>query len=101
MQLYPTRRAILFAAAGAPIALGVAMALPQAWAAAAAWIVLTVGLMVADVLLAASPRRLALAVETPAVMGLGRPAEALITAAFTGGAPSRVEVALGADARLE
>jgi len=101
MQLYPTRRAILFAAAGAPIALGVAMALPQAWAAAAAWIVLTVGLMVADVLLAASPGRLALAVETPAVMGLGRPAEALITAAFTGGAPSRVEVALGADARLE
>jgi uncharacterized protein (DUF58 family) len=101
MRLYPTRRAILFAAAGAPIALGVAMALPQAWAGAAAWIVLTVGLILADVVLAASPAQLALAVEAPAVMGLGRPSEAVITAAFTGAAPRRVEVALGTDAKLE
>jgi uncharacterized protein (DUF58 family) len=34
-------------------------------------------------------------------MGLGRPSEAVITAAFVGGAPRRLEVALGADAKLE
>ena len=101
MQLYPTRRAIVFAALGAPVALSVAMALPQAWAGAAAWIILTGGLMLADVLLAASPASLALAVRAPAAMGLGRPSEAVITAAFAGGAPRSLEVALGADERLE
>jgi uncharacterized protein (DUF58 family) len=101
MRLYPTRRAIVFAALGAPVALVVALALPQAWAGAAAWILLTAGLMVADVLLAAAPASLALSVSTPGAMGLGRPSEAVITAAFAGAAPRRVEVALGADERLE
>ncbi len=48
MRLYPTRRGIAFAATGAPVALAVAMVLPQAWAAAAAWVLLTLGLMLAD-----------------------------------------------------
>lgn len=100
MRLYPTRRAILFAAAGAPVALAVALALPQAWAGAAAWIVLTAGLVVADLLLAAPPSRLALAVEAPSIVGLGADASARITAAFVGHAPRRLEVALGADPRL-
>jgi uncharacterized protein (DUF58 family) len=100
MRLYPTRRGILFAAAGAPVALVVALALPQAWAAAAAWILLTLGLMLADVLMAASPARLSLSVAAPRAMGLARPADASITAAFEGAAPRRAEVALGADERL-
>jgi len=101
MQLYPTRRAIVFAALGAPVALVIAMALPQAWAGAAAWIVLTAGLMLADVLLAASPASLSLAVRAPAAIGLGRSSEAVITAAFARGAPASLEVALGTDERLE
>src|SRR6185437_509506 len=101
MQLYPTRRAIVFAALGAPVALVIAVALPQAWAGAAAWIVLTAGLMLADVLLAASPASLSLAVRAPAAIGLGRSSEAVITAAFVRGAPASLEVALGTDERLE
>ena len=53
MRLYPTKRAICLTALGAPVALGVALAAPQLWGVAAAWIVMTAGLLLADALLAA------------------------------------------------
>jgi len=100
MRLYPTRRAIGLAALGAPVALGVALAAPQLWGLAAAWILMTVGLMLADALLAARPSALGLTYAAPRVMGLGRAEEATVEAAFTGGGPPEVEVAVGVNARL-
>jgi uncharacterized protein (DUF58 family) len=87
-------------ALGAPLALGVALAAPGFWTAAAAWIVLACGLMVADVLLASPPRRLALSAEAPGSLGVGRPGEARLIAAFEGPAPREVELAIGLDERL-
>jgi uncharacterized protein (DUF58 family) len=100
LRLYPTRRAIALAAAGAPVALVVAFLEPALWAAAGAWILLTVGLMLADVLMAASPRRLSLTVAAPRVMGAGRSEPARIAAAFEGVAPNSLELAVGVDERL-
>ncbi len=87
-------------AAGAPVALGVAVAAPGLWVAAAAWIVMAVGLMAADVLLAPAPRRLSLELAAPDVLGVGRTAQARLALDFDGAAPREVEVAVGADERL-
>ncbi|WP_293898424.1 DUF58 domain-containing protein [Phenylobacterium sp.] len=100
MRLYPTRRAIALMAVGALPALIVAVAAPGMWTAAAAWIVLALGLMLADVLLAASPRSLTLEAIAPRVLGVGRPEMAQLTAAFAGAGPSRVELAIGLNDRL-
>ncbi|MFI4949996.1 MAG: DUF58 domain-containing protein [Caulobacterales bacterium] len=100
MRLYPTRRAIALAALGAPVALAVALAAPGLWSAAAAWILMAAGLMLADALLAARPSSLELSLAVPRVMGLGRPSEATVEAAFKGTAPPAVELAVGVNARL-
>ena len=75
-------------AAGAAPALAVALLAPGLWTAAAAWIVLAAGLMLADALLAPPPRRLALEVAAPRVMGVGRPEAARLIATFEGRAPA-------------
>jgi len=100
LRLYPTRRAIALMAVGAPLALGVALAAPAMWTAAAAWIVLTLGLMLADLLLAAPPRRLTLETAAPRFLGVGRPETARLTAAFEGAGPREVELAVGVNDRL-
>jgi uncharacterized protein (DUF58 family) len=100
MRLYPTTRAIWIAAAGAPVALLVSVAAPQLWGVTAAWVLMTAGLMLADVLLAAAPGRLELRLSSPAVLGLGRPEDATVEALFAGGGPREIEIAVGANARL-
>ena len=100
MRLYPTRAAIVLTAAGAPLALAVAVALPHMWVLAAAWVLMAAGLMLADALLAAGPARLALSVAAPRAMGVARPAPATVTAAFRGRAPRSLELAVGVNARL-
>lgn len=100
MRLYPTRRAIALMAVGAAPALAVALLAPGLWTAAAAWIVLAMGLMLADALMAAPPRRLELALAAPRVVGMGRPETARITAAFGRGGPREVELAVGVNERL-
>lgn len=87
-------------AAGAAPALAVAMIAPGLWTAAAAWIVLAVGLMLADILLATPPRRVTLEASAPRVMGVGRAEAVRLVAAFEGRAPTAVELAVGVDARL-
>lgn len=100
MTLYPTRRAIVLAAAGAPVALAVALAAPGMWVAAGAWVLMAAGLMLADALLSAKPAALELDVAAPRVLGVGRDAAVEVTAAFAGGAPREVELAVGANDRL-
>lgn len=87
-------------ATGAPLALGVALAMPGLWTVGVVWIVLIAGLMLADAMLAAPQRRMTLTTSAPLVMGIGRPAGATLTAAFTGRAPRSVELAIGVNARL-
>ena len=87
-------------AVGAAPALAVALLAPGLWTAAAAWIVLAIGLMLVDALMAAPPRRLELALAAPRVIGVGRPETARLTAAFGRGGPRQVELAVGVNDRL-
>jgi uncharacterized protein (DUF58 family) len=56
--------------------------------------------LVSHVLRASPPRRLALSAEAPGSLGVGRPGEARLIAAFEGPAPREVELAIGLDERL-
>jgi uncharacterized protein (DUF58 family) len=100
VTLYPTRLAIALTAFGAPVALAVSLAAPELWSAAAAWVLMAAGLILADAMLAARPSALALTLAAPRVMGLGRAEDATLEAAFTGAAPREIELALGVNGRL-
>jgi len=101
MNLYPTRRAILLAAAGGPLALLVAALAPGMWFVATLWILLTAALLVADAVLAAPVSALELAVTAPPVAGVGRSGELEVVARFDRLAPREVEIAVDADERLD
>lgn len=100
MTLYPTRRAILLMAAGAPAALAVAALAPGFWTVAAAWIVLVLGLMLVDAFSAAPPHAVVVETHLPAALGVGRNGAGRVVAAFAGRAPRAVEFAVGSDPRL-
>lgn len=99
-MIYPSRRAILLTAAGAPVALAVGLVAPGWWMAAAAWILAAAGLMLLDAFMAPSPARLDLAFTPPSGLAVGRPAKAAVEAAFTRSGPDRLELALETNERL-
>jgi uncharacterized protein (DUF58 family) len=99
--IYPTRRAIFLAGLGMPLALGLGLLAPGWWLAGVAWALFSVVLVLADALLGKDRHRLEVQTVAPGVIGAGRSAEVLFKLAFAGrGAPSRIELALDADARL-
>ncbi|MBS0297559.1 MAG: DUF58 domain-containing protein [Proteobacteria bacterium] len=100
-MIYPTRRAILLAALGMPLALGLGLLAPGWWLAGVAWALFSLVLVLADAFLGKDRHRLEVQTVAPGVIGAGRSAEVLFKLAFAGrGAPSRIELALDADARL-
>jgi uncharacterized protein (DUF58 family) len=100
LNIYPTRRAIALMALGAPVSLAVAVTAPGLWIAAGAWIVLALGLMVADLVLAPGGRGMSVDAVLPSALGAGRAGSGRLAVAFEGAAPREVELAVGADARL-
>ena len=99
-MIYPTRRAVLLAGAGAPVALLAAAVAPQAWLAGLGWVLFMAGLMTADALLGPSRRRLEVKIDRPAQLAVGVPAPLDLHARFLGRAPARLEAALEGNARL-
>jgi uncharacterized protein (DUF58 family) len=61
---------------------------------------MTLGLMLADALLAARPSALSLSLAAPGAMGLGQAQDATLEARFEGSSPREIELALGVNARL-
>ncbi len=99
-MIYPTRRAIVLAIAGAPVALGVALIAPDFWTVGAAWALGAAALVLVDAWLAASPGRLSLDLALPGSLGVGGTGDAVVTARFAGASPGRMELALGVNDRL-
>lgn len=87
-------------AVGAPLALGVAVAVPGMWTVAAAWVVFAAGLMLVDVLLAPAPRAVILEADAPRSIAVGRPVMVTVRAIFERRAPVGVELAVGVNERL-
>jgi uncharacterized protein (DUF58 family) len=99
-MIYPTRRAIGLAAAGAPPALLAGLIAPGYWAVAGGWIALILGLVLVDALIGPARSEATLTLETPRAIGMGGQGEATISAGFTGRAPPSVRLALETNDRL-
>lgn len=101
-MIYPTRRAVLLMAAGAPVALALGLLAPGLWLVAAGWVIFALGLIGADALMSASRRDLEVATEAPSVIGAGAEASAEFRLGFGGRrGPRELEATLQAGERLE
>jgi len=98
--IYPTARAIVLAALGAPVALLVGLIAPGYWVLAGAWLILLLGLVLLDALIGPSRAGATLAVEAPGALGAGSRGALIVRAAFEGASPPRAEIAVETNALL-
>ncbi len=99
-MIYPTARAIVLAAAGAPVALAIAVAAPGLWPVTGAWLAMVAALILADAVIGPARGGASLGLEAPAVLAVGVRSEAHLEARFDGSPPRRVEAGLATNARL-
>jgi uncharacterized protein (DUF58 family) len=98
--IYPTRAAVLAAAAGAPVALLIAVFLPGRWYAGLAWPAAVLLLTVIDAFSGARKGDARLA-KIPSVC-VGATVDATVSVALTGGrAPQAAEIAIASDPLLQ
>ncbi len=90
-MIYPTRRAVLLMAAGAPVALLLALVAPGLWSVALAWIGVVVVLAAADAWMAAPIGSVGFTLEAPvSLAAVGAAQSAVLGLAFAGRAPPKV-----------
>ena len=98
-MIYPTARAVLLIAIGAPVAAVLAALMPGLWAIGIAWAAMLILLLVVDGLIAAKAGNVELA--APKTAEIGAPLELGVQAEFAGlMAPRIVSGNLGVDDRL-
>jgi len=100
--IYPTRRAVVVLAAGAPVALLAGVLTSLGWIAGPLWIAGVLLFVAVDALSGGSRRGLALEEPKPIRAAVGRSEIAGLTVSFgaKGPVPKSVEAALSGDARL-
>jgi len=100
--IYPSRRAVIVMAAGAPLALLAGVLTPAGWLAGPIWIAGLMLLVALDALMAESRAGLQLNQPEPVRAAVGRPGLAGLAIRFTssGRAPRQVEAALSGEGRL-
>jgi uncharacterized protein (DUF58 family) len=99
-MIYPTRRAIMLAVAGAPLALIAGLIAPGWWAAAGGWVALILGLTLLDALIGPARGEASLVLVAPAQLGVAGVGEAHIAAHFRRASPARLGLALETNDRL-
>lgn len=99
-HFYPSRRAVLAVALGIPVSLLAGLAVPSFWAAGAVWSALAILLVLTDMMLGASRRRLTVVSHLPGDGGVGRREAAEFSIHFDGRAPDAVEAELEGNSRL-
>jgi len=100
-QTYPTRAAVFAAALGLPVTLLLAVFVPDLWLVGAAWVAAILGLMVLDILLSASIKRMEPNIDTPGAGYIGRDYDVRVTTEFGSGiAPRAPEQRLSVNDRL-
>lgn len=99
-MIYPTTRAILLAAAGAPLGLILALAGGPLWMLGLAWAAAVGAALLADGMLGAGLDGADIALTAPPVLFLGRGAPVQVQVRFKNGAPARLELALQVNARM-
>ncbi len=97
-MIYPTRMAVLAAAAGAPVALIIAVQVPAIWYAGLAWPAAIILGALIDALLAVSASRVEIGFEVPRTASVGETIEAVVSVEMPRrGSPRRAEIAVAAD----
>ena len=99
-MIYPTRRAILLMAIGAPVALLIGLVSPGYWAVGGGWVVLVLGLSLLDAFIGPSRASAVLSLDTPGVLGIAGKGLMTVRAVFERSAPSTGEIAIETNARL-
>ncbi len=102
-MIYPTRSAILLAAAGAPVALMVGVFVPTYWYMGLAWPATILLLALADALIGVSPAAVSIRVSAPRATSVGGDVDATIEATLAdhiGTAPAWCEFAIEGDPLL-
>jgi len=99
--IYPTRRAVLLAALGAPLALALAAVAPELWYLGLFWMAVVGALLLADAGVAALGRGFEVTVQPPALLPVGGEGLARVTTQFPAASYVRsAELALEADERI-
>lgn len=101
-MIYPTRRCVVAALAGAPIALVVGLFQPGLWLAAPAWLLAVSALMLLDALMTPPPKAARIAFGAPGYLAVAARASARLSVAFgaRGRLPPGLETALDAEPRV-
>jgi uncharacterized protein (DUF58 family) len=95
LVIYPTRTAVLAAAAGAPVALLLAVAMPGRWFVGLAWPIALLVMTAVDAL--AGRRAGTVKINVPPSASVGATVEAVVSVAIDGArAPANAEVAIAA-----
>jgi uncharacterized protein (DUF58 family) len=98
--IYPTRRAVLIAAAGAPLALLAGVASSPLWIIGPVWLAAVLLAVWIDAALGAARASLNLDTPGPLLAAVARPGALELRGRFAGRAPAAVEIAVGAGSRL-
>ena len=99
-MIYPTRRAVLIGAAGAPLALLAGAAGEGLWLVGLAWVVALALALALDAMLGGARAGLNLITPRPPLAAVARDGEAGFELRFAARAPTAVEAALGGSERL-
>jgi uncharacterized protein (DUF58 family) len=100
--IYPTRAAVLITAAGAPVALAVAVLAPGRWYAGLAWPIAVLVLSLIDALIGAAPRTATAELRLPRSASVGTRVEGSVLVAIEHPTPPRAaEVAIAPDPLME
>ena len=99
-MIYPTARAVVLAALGAPVALLLALVAPAWWALAGGWIAFLVALILIDALIGPGRAAARIVLESPGVLGVATRGAMAVHVAFEGAAPRTAELAVETNARL-
>jgi uncharacterized protein (DUF58 family) len=98
----PTRGAVLATAAGAPVALAIAVLAPERWFAGLAWPAAVLLLTLIDALIGEGPRAASVDLRLPRAASVGSRVEAEVSVAIAGPRPpAAAEVALAPDPLAE
>ena len=99
-MIYPTRRAIVLTALGAPVALALGLIAPGYWAVAGAWLALILGLSLVDAVIGPARTQASLDITAPSAIGMADCGDLTIRALFEGPPPRRGEIAVETNSRL-
>jgi len=100
-MIAPTLRSIWLMLAGLPVLLFIAVAAPGLWTLSAGWIAGVLALMLADMVLVARARDLAIGVDAPALLYMSGEDPASVTFAFARGPlPLKLDVQLETNALI-